>query len=202
MAKEKTGRNWLFIGYPGESLPADYADILDELQISWVESPLHDMDREKDGTLKKPHKHFIFTFDGNKSFKQMRELLAPLNGAPPELCNSLRPSVRYLIHRDNPDKAQYELAGIVGHGGFNVDKHFGDDEADHVPVLQQILAWCREEGVTEYCDLVDHVFETGDVDCIRYVTGRYVAFFGQYLRSKGHKREKRVDNSRKSSYNN
>lgn len=194
MTKENaTGRNWLFIGYPDESLPANYVEILNELQIAWVESPLHDRDTEKDGTLKKPHKHFIFSFDGNKSYKQMKELLAPLNGAPPKLCNSIRPSVRYMIHRDNPEKAQYSFDGIVGHGGFDFEKYFCDNEGDYVPVLQNMIEWCRAEGITEYCDLVDHVFSTGDLDSIRFVTGRYVAFFGQYLRSKGHKREHRAE---------
>lgn len=69
--KDDRSRNWTFIGYPNESLPENYAEILDELHIAWVESPVHDKDTNPDGEIKKTHIHFVVSFEGNKSFSQI-----------------------------------------------------------------------------------------------------------------------------------
>lgn len=45
-------RAWTFIVYP-DSAPDNWRDILDELHIPWVESPLHDKDQNPTGEQKK-----------------------------------------------------------------------------------------------------------------------------------------------------
>lgn len=52
MADSRT-RNWTMIGYPGDSLPENYREILnDQLHLSWCESPVHDADVNGNGEEK------------------------------------------------------------------------------------------------------------------------------------------------------
>src|SRR5699024_11179639 len=54
--KDERTRNWTFVVYP-ESAPEDWREIIDDLHVPWIESPLHDKDVNPDGEIKKPHWH-------------------------------------------------------------------------------------------------------------------------------------------------
>lgn len=192
MAKVTRGRNWTFLGYPGDSLPENYKQILDEYRIPWAESPVHDADINEDGTAKKKHIHFVLAFDGNKSYEQIREMLLPLGGPVPQLCRNVKSMVRYFIHYDDPDKHQYLQADIKVHCGFEIEGYFGRSEDECIGIVSEVLKVCTEQNIDEFCDLVDYAFDIGDVDFLRLVTGRYMSFFAQYLRSKSNKRSRRV----------
>lgn len=58
---ESRCRNWTIVLYP-ESVPDNWRDILDDLHIEWIESPLHDRDINANGELKKPHWHILLMF--------------------------------------------------------------------------------------------------------------------------------------------
>ena len=81
MTKEQRSSKWTFLFYK-ESAPADYLEVLEELHISFVLSPWHDKDiNRQTGELKKSHKHGAFFFDSLKSYKQVSELIKnKLNG--------------------------------------------------------------------------------------------------------------------------
>ena len=60
---KRTGDNarvkvWTFIVYP-ESVKENWREILDEMHIQWVESPLHDKDLNATGEAKKAHRHIM-----------------------------------------------------------------------------------------------------------------------------------------------
>ena len=73
---------WLFEFYP-DSAPENWREIINSWLVDCLVSPLHDSDVNEDGTPKKPHWHGILFFDGQKSFEQVKELIAPLNGPIP-----------------------------------------------------------------------------------------------------------------------
>ena len=109
-------RGFAFLLYP-ESAPENWREIIDSFHVQWAESPLHEFDVEPTGECKKPHWHIVLNFDSVKSLDQVKKLIAPLNGTIPIPLNSVKGMVRYFAHLDNPEKYQYPVDQILGHGG-------------------------------------------------------------------------------------
>ena len=83
----KKGRDWTFLVYP-ESAPENWRDILDQTHMRWIESPLHDKDTNPDGSKKKAHWHIMLSSDGPITEKQVKSIIAPLNGPVPQRVGS------------------------------------------------------------------------------------------------------------------
>lgn len=178
-------RTWCFVGYPDDSLPENYREILsDEMHLCWAESPVHDADLNGDGSEKKKHIHFLVVFEGNKSFDQICEITDRLYCPIPQRCRNVRAYVRYFIHLDNPDKWQYKQSDIKAYGGLQIDEYFKKSNSENRQVLKDILDFCLENNIDEFCDLVEAVFASGDEDWIDLVTSRNTLFLSQYLKSK------------------
>ena len=104
---------WLFEFYP-DSAPENWREIINGWLVDCLVSPLHDSDVNEDGTPKKPHWHGILFFDSVKSFEQVQELVAPLNGPIPIIPKGTkRNCARYLCHLNNPEKHQYSEADVL-----------------------------------------------------------------------------------------
>ena len=179
MAKEKASaadgraRIWNAIVYP-DSAPANWRDVLDEEHIEWAESPLHEFDVNPTGEIKKPHWHIVLSFDGKKSYEQIVDLLAPIRCPIPKRCQSLKGSVRYFAHLDNPEKFQYPVTGIVGHGGFDVAAALAPSSAqryqliaemyerfeENVPLVYRAIAAVPEE----WCEFMHMVMDEVEVN--------------------------------------
>lgn len=123
-------RGWCAIGFL-ESMPDGWIDYLEDTHI-----PIgliiheHDVYTEKDekknpdnkaGTLKKPHAHINFYFDGKKSIQQVREILEPIGVKLLQPMHSSQGATRYLLHMDNPEKYQYDESEIVALNGVCLD---------------------------------------------------------------------------------
>jgi len=158
MAENKRGRNWTVVVYP-ESAPRDWRSVLDELHIAWIESPLHDKDVNPDGEVKKPHWHILLTFEGNKSYQQVKEIADKLNAPIPQRVESARGMVRYMIHMDNPEKYQYSKSKIIGHGGADVESYFELTATNRLDILKDIVNYIREKNITEFADLTFYAIE-------------------------------------------
>lgn len=156
----KRTRNWAMIVYP-ESAPEDWREILDDLHIPWIASPLHDKDSNPDGTKKKPHWHVILTFENKKSFHQIKEIADKLNAPIPQACESLRGYIRYLVHTDNPEKYQYDKADIENHGVADIARYF-QNTASIRAILKALTSYIRDEEVTNYADFMEYAIEKGD----------------------------------------
>lgn len=119
-------RNWTAVLYP-ENLPEDWENLLDDAHVKWICSPLHDKDFNADGEPKKAHYHILLMFGVVKNEQQVSEMFKSIFGesetgsiigvAKPERVGDRGALIRYFAHLDNPDKAQYDVADIVGHNG-------------------------------------------------------------------------------------
>ena len=178
-------RQWSFIGYPGDSLPDNYAEILsDEMHLCWAESPVHDSDLNGDGSEKKKHIHFIVSFEGMKSFDQICEITDKLHCPIPQVCRNVKSLVRYFIHLDNPDKHQYRIEDIKTHGGFEIDDYFKKSSSEARVLLQEILSFCLDNNIHDYSYLVELAIQMNNPDWIDMLTRTHTLFFSQYLKSK------------------
>lgn len=113
-------RNWATVCYP-ESAPENWREILKQSGVQAAISPLHDKDLEADEkTAKKPHWHVLMTYPGPKSLSAMKAFCATFGGVQPVPLEAVRGYYRYLTHKDNPEKAQYEEADIQTLNGFSI----------------------------------------------------------------------------------
>ena len=115
-------RAWLTIVYP-ESVNPDWIDFLEERGQQVVISPLHDQDKlicpEGDETVKKAHYHVMLLWDGPTTERNAKEVVKSIGGVGCLKCASVRGSVRYFLHLDNPDKHQYSFDDLRQIGGLD-----------------------------------------------------------------------------------
>lgn len=150
--KDDRTRTWAFVAYP-ESIPENWREILDGLSVPWARSPLHDGDFNATGEPKKPHWHFVISFEGKKSYEQVKEITDLLNAPCPQKCRSIRGAVRYFCHLDNPEKAQYNQDEIISGMGFDIGDALKLSETEKDQILQELENVIFSKRVSEYAHL-------------------------------------------------
>lgn len=182
-------RTWLFIVYP-ESAPENWRSILDGFHVPWVESPLHDADINADNTEKKAHWHVMLLFDSVKSYQQITPFSKAVNGSFPIKCRSMRGSIRYFYHADNPEKAQYNKKDIKGHCGADVEKLLELSESEKAFLLNQVFEFIVENEIVEYADILDYarLWRSEWYDLIVHSYTLVIKSYLQSRRNSGHVR--------------
>lgn len=182
-------RYWAFIVYP-ESVRENWENILEEKGMIFCISPLHDKDIDPTGEPKKPHYHVLIEYTGPKTYKSVKEEICDEIGATiPKKVESIRGYYRYLIHADNPDKAQYNIEDIKHYNGFKVEL----TTTEITLIKKKICNIINTINVKEYKDLLDYFDEIGDTDFWE-VASNHTYFFDKYITSKRHK-EKYIANT-------
>ena len=203
--KEKRTRNWACLIYPRQSAedrtecPENWPEVLENLGVKAAVSPLHDRDVyesdkvdantgelvHKAGDLKKPHRHVLFTFEGVKSERQVKELFAKIGGVGCEPINSLYAQVRYLTHKDNADKAQYSSLDVLTFGGFEYKRYAStrdDEERDTTERMGKIFNIMAEGNLDEFCHVAEYLWQNEPELFATFRRNSY--FFAQFIRSK------------------
>lgn len=178
-------RNWVFIVYP-DSAPADWRNILDDLLIEWVESPLHDKDLNADGLPKKAHWHVLLLFSGNKSYQQVVDITSSVNGTIPKPCISVKGQIRYFAHLDNPEKAQYSFSDIVGHQGADVQSYLKPTTAMRYACIRDMMSYINDNEITEYWQFVDYASRERFDDWFPLLCDSCSYVIGNYIKSRRH----------------
>jgi hypothetical protein len=184
-------RNWAFVVYP-ESVPADWKE---QLQLSGLQcaiSPLHDKDLNPTGEVKKKHWHVIACYGGPTSFNSVKKLTDNLNAPGPQPLEQVRGYYRYLTHKDNPEKHQYDEREIRTLNGFNILDYMEltRNEVDEMKHELQLLI--LEKGFIEYGELMNYLSANRQNMRAEYSTASSnTYFFDRYLRSLRNMRESR-----------
>lgn len=147
-------RAFAFLVYP-DSWPNWRAD-LESIHMPIVVSPLHDKDLMDDGTPKKPHYHAVLSWGNTVALTAPLRLLAPFGVEHVEPLGSYSSYCRYLLHLDNPEKAQYDVSDIVCLNGGSPDFDKQMSAVEKRELRTEIVKSCRENGVCEYADLVEY----------------------------------------------
>lgn len=90
---------------------------------------LHDRDINVDGTVKKPHYHFVVKFANARSLTVVANELQ-IETRFLEACHSFKNSAAYLLHRGCPDKFQYSLNDVFGSLKKQLEQQLSDDTED------------------------------------------------------------------------
>ena len=175
-------RNWGIVMYP-DSRPANWKEILDENLTPYFVSPEHDKDVNGDGTPKKPHWHIVLMYSTPKRVEQVKPIADALNAPAPEMLHNLKGAVRYLTHRDNPEKFQYNQADIIsGCGASYID--VAEAVGDSRNALMEIFRYVKENDIRDYDVLVDKIIEEGRVDWFAIVTEQRTLAVTRYVDSR------------------
>lgn len=153
-------RNFATVVYP-ESASGDWMEKLADLKIKAFVSPLHDKDKNPDGEPKKAHYHVILMFDSVKSVEQVKEITDEIGGVGVEKINSLRGYARYLIHADNPEKAQYEKTDIKQFGGADYEG-ICLLASDKYAAIREMIQYCTTNEIISYADLLRYAAEQNE----------------------------------------
>lgn len=153
-------RNFATVVYP-ESAPQDWLEKLADLKIEALVSPLHDKDKNPDGEPKKAHYHVILMFETVKTTEQVKEITEKIGGVGVEKINSLRGYARYLIHADNPEKAQYEKTDIKQFGGADYEG-ICSLASDKYAAIREMIQYCTTNEIISYADLLRYAAEQNE----------------------------------------
>ena len=184
--KEKRTRNWVFVLYP-ESAPVDWKEKLKEEMVSFVVSPIHDCDVSDDNTgeLKKAHYHIMLCFDSVKAFSQVEKITKSLNCPIPQPVNSYKGTIRYMIHKDDPLKYQYNMADIEVYGDIDIVSPF-QTSTSRYEAIREMLAYVKENGIIEFQDLMDYAMIEQE-EWFRYLCDNSAYIIQEYIKSARHR---------------
>lgn len=189
----KTGQrsnNWSFVAYP-ESLPEHWEDLINAHHIAWFCSPLHDADINADESEKKPHYHIILNFETLKSSEQVQEITrSELNATVPQIVKSMKGYLRYFIHADNPEKAQYKIDDIRCFGGADYNPYFEPTSTDRFAIMDKMVDWIEENDCTEFFILANYA-RHNEPEWRSLLYSNSAVYFNNYLTSRrNYKKEK------------
>ena len=153
-SKNARTRNWATIVYPdSENTPPNWLEILGEMCIPAMLSPIHDLDLNSDGEPKKPHFHLVYCFDSVKARHQVETINKRIGGVGLEAVSSMRGYARYLCHLDNPEKHQYNREEVRCFGGLDYEDVVSLP-TDDLLLLAEILDYCEDNGIVDFYRLV------------------------------------------------
>nr|CDL67169.1 unnamed protein product [uncultured bacterium] len=182
MPKIVKGRHWAAVLYP-ESLPADWKEQLAGKGIRIAISPLHDRDKNPDGEAKKPHYHVILCFEGPTTFTVVKAITDSLGQPAPQKLESVKGYYRYLTHKDNPEKAQYNESDIETLNGFSIMDFADLTKSEVNRVKKELQTLILELNVLDYSVLMDYILFNG-TDEQYDVASSNTTFFDRYLNSR------------------
>lgn len=153
MSAQRT-RNWMTIVYP-ESAPDNWHVILSDECIPAIASPLHDKDLDPTGEPKKAHYHVMLMFAGVKTQDQVFSICKKFGGIQPRPVSNAQSMARYFIHKDNPDKYQYDPEEITNFSGADWSE-LVKTSRDRYDTLEKIVQFVLQTHTYSYSDLVNH----------------------------------------------
>lgn len=150
------GRYWAGLIYPGDSCPEDWEAQMRQSGLAILVSPFHDKDVEDKATgkLKKPHRHVIAMWSNTTTRRNAKKFFAKFEG--PEVIlrlESPRGMARYLIHLDDPDKAQYAPEDVLEINGADWQAiAIPEEEGSQYIQVKHLIEKYKVRG---YYDLLD-----------------------------------------------
>lgn len=186
--KDSRARHWSFLVYP-ESAPEDWRSILENEMIDFAVSPIHDKDiNEGTGEVKKAHFHVLLSFEGMKSFQQIKTITDKLQAPIPQIVNSAKGLIRYFVHRDNPKKAQYSVNDIYVHGDIDIISPF-QTSSSRYEAIREMKNFIKENNIIEFAELFDYSADNNE-EWFRYLCDSCAYIIQQYIKSMRHRADR------------
>lgn len=173
-------RNFATVVYP-ESAPESWLETLDGLHVPAFVSPLHDKDVNPDGSPKKQHWHVLIMFASVKTREQAQAVIDAIGGVGCESVSTVRGYARYLVHADNPEKAQYDKSQVRAFSGADYDAitHLPTDD---VKMVREMMEYIRVNHITSFAQFAD-VCAVEHEEWFRALVTKSTYFIKEYIKS-------------------
>lgn len=177
--RNKKSRCYCTILYP-ESAAPNWLQIIENLHIKIMISPLHDRDLNEDDTPKKPHYHIMFLFPSVKSREQIREITDSLGCVGIERVLDPTSMALYFTHQNAPDKTQYPAEDVIC---FGCDySRIIARERDTADVVGEIIDYIEAEHPCSFAALVRYCRLNNQREWLKCIYGRSY-FFVTFMKS-------------------
>ena len=186
MIRNLKKRYWAMVLYP-ESAPDNWRDKLRDTGIQCAISPLHDKDLNADNTPKKAHYHIILCYEGPTTYNNVLKLTESLNQPIPQPLEQLRGYYRYLVHKDNPEKYQYDEYKITTINGFDISNYLDLTNSQVVAILREIIQFIEDNDITEYSTLIRTFQQSDFYSQFFEIAMNKTIFLNTYISSKRNK---------------
>ena len=177
-------RNWAFVIYP-ESLPKDWKEQLYLSGLSIALSPLHDKDLDPTEEVKKPHYHVIVMYGNPTTYNNVKNFTDSLNGTIPIPLEQVKGYYRYLTHKDNPEKYQYNENEIELFNGFEMLDVIDLSATQILSYKMELVEFIIDNDIYEYFDLI--VFIKDLPQHFKQVATTNTYFFNTFITSRRNK---------------
>lgn len=183
MSKPKVQKNryWSFIMYP-ESAPHNWKDILESTGLPICISPLHDKDVDPGEQIKKAHWHVLLAWDGPTTAAVASKICEQVHGAVLEPIASVKGIYDYHIHKNNPEKHQYNDSDRLLLNGFNIYNYAALTTEEDVLLKKQIFDYIIQNDICEYFHLCCKLAGE-DLIAFDYVT-KHTLLFDRFICSR------------------
>jgi hypothetical protein len=179
--EKSKARSWAFIVYP-ESAPEEWRDILQMTGLQFAISPLHDCDKDPTEEEKKAHWHVIAVWRNPTTGATVRRITESVKAPVPIPLNDMKGYYRYLTHKENPEKHQYDEKDITVINGFNILDFVDKTKSEVNAYKRTIQRLILEMGITEYAVLMIYLDEQDMYD--EYdIASSHTYFFDKFIAS-------------------
>ena len=180
--EKSKARSWAFIVYP-ESAPENWREILQLTGLQFAISPLHDSDKDPTEEDKKPHWHVIAVWRNTTTGATVRKITESVKAPVPIPLNDMKGYYRYLTHKENPEKFQYDEKDITTINGFNIIDFMEKTKSEvnaHKRFIQRLIL---ELDIIEYAVLMIYLDEQDMYD--EYdIASSHTYFFDKFIASR------------------
>lgn len=185
---------YTFISYPESSNIEDFKGPFDSANWDYEISPLHDKDKNEDGTYKKPHYHWIVGFRRKvPEYKDFKSRVKELGGVVPPyndcIVHDIEELDSYLPHDENcksaEGKALYNEEDIFHSETWDIQSYITyTDKREKKSQkakesLREIIVYCSKTKCS-FSELIDNFIEDGDTLGV-IMTNAYA--ISQYIKS-------------------
>lgn len=131
--------------------------------LTFAVSPIHDKDVEEDGSKKKAHYHLLVAYSSATTLNNMRAWFNACGMPESELhsvriCASGVGYFRYLTHKDNPEKFQYDVKDIrIFNDSDEIFKKFSKSASDKIDDLVRIFQIVDELNTISFHSLIQYL---------------------------------------------
>lgn len=136
---------------------------LAEEHLTFAVSPVHDRDVDVDGSLKKAHYHLLLAYSSATTLNNIRGWFN-VCGLPESELHSVRVCAsgvgyyRYLTHKDNPEKEQYNENDIrVFNDADELFKKFSKTASEKIDDLVRIFQIVDELNTISFHSLIQYL---------------------------------------------
>ena len=131
--------------------------------LTFAVSPIHNRDVEEDGSPKKCHYHILLAYSSATTLNNIRGWFRAC-GMPDSDMHSIRVCAsgvgyyRYLTHKDNPEKAQYDVKDLRIFNDFDgIFKNFENSDSDKIDKRVRIFQIVDELNTISFHNLLQYL---------------------------------------------